>query len=130
MKLINGGPYSDVLSFVRFLDLRTLADFESGHIFGAYSSPLPGLVAQTKSPFDFDVPQILIGQSNKTKELLEDPAIAQWIFSAKTPVVVVDYNGDTSRLLVAALRARGIEAYSFRDGMPGIVSYLASQPAN
>lgn len=118
-------PYHS--SSVRFVDLRSHNDFESCHVTGAYSSPLPSLAAETNSPFDFGDIQTLLDQSKELNAMLEHPEISQWFFTIKSPLVVLDYNGDTSRVMTANLRARGVEAYSFRDGISGLMKYLASQ---
>ncbi|KAI9044050.1 tryptophan synthase beta subunit-like PLP-dependent enzyme [Aspergillus affinis] len=109
---------------VRFLDLRARDDFESVHVKGAFSAPLPGLTADTITPFNFDEINTLVEQSKELESLLEDPYVSEWIFKEGPPVVVVDYNGDTSRILVASLRAKGVEAYTFIDGVPGLQKYL------
>ncbi|PLB55683.1 tryptophan synthase beta subunit-like PLP-dependent enzyme [Aspergillus steynii IBT 23096] len=111
---------------VRFLDLRSQADFESGHVKGAFNAHLPGLSADTITPFNFDEINTLVEQSKRLEELLQEQAISDWISNDGPPIVVVDYNGDTSRILVAALRAKGVEAYTFIDGVPGLQKYLDS----
>ncbi|KAH8427544.1 uncharacterized protein LDX57_005257 [Aspergillus melleus] len=93
---------------------------------GAFSAPLPGLTADTITPFNFDEINKLVEQYKGLESLLEDQQISEWIFKEGPPVVVVDYNGDTSRILVASLRAKGVEAYTFIDGVPGLQKYLDS----
>ena len=121
------GPDSYPSCSVRFMDLRSHIDFESCHVTSAYSSPLPKLTAETKSPFDFGDPDALTNQWNELQLMLADPAVSQWLFTVKTPLILLCYNGNTSRIMTAILRARGLEAYSFMDGMPGIIKYLNSQ---
>ena len=111
---------------VRFVDLRSRIDHESCHVTGAYSSPLPNLAAVTKSPFDFGDTGALLDQCKELNVMLAHPGFSQWLFTTQSPLVVICYNGDTSRIMTAILRARGVEAYSFMDGMPGIIKYLAS----
>ncbi|RYO74050.1 hypothetical protein DL764_010995 [Monosporascus ibericus] len=111
---------------VRFLDLRSPADFESSHVAGAHNYPLPGLGADTLSPFNFDEINTLVNQCHQLNAIIEKPDLSEWISAAKVPLVVIDYNGDTSRILVAALRARGVETYSFIDGMSGLEKYISS----
>ncbi|KAL8767045.1 MAG: hypothetical protein Q9209_006339 [Squamulea sp. 1 TL-2023] len=112
---------------VCFIDLRSRIDFESCHVKGAYSCPLPNLAAETKSPFNFDRTDTLLDQWKELNLMLANPGASQWLFTVKTPLIVLCYNGDTSRMMAAILRARGVEVYSFKDGMPGIVMYLTSQ---
>lgn len=111
---------------VRFLDLRTSADFGAGHVKGAFNAHLPGLTAETITPFNFDEINTLVEQSKGLERLLEDENVSDWVFKEGPPLVVVDYNGDTSRILVASLRAKGVEAYTFIDGVPGLLKYLQS----
>jgi len=122
-----GSLDSTHLPSVNFLDLRSRPDFELSHVTGAYSSPLPNLAAKTKSPFDFEDVEALIDQWKELNLLIESPAASQWLSTIKHPLVVICYNGDTSRLLTAILRARGVEAYSFSNGMPGLLKYLDDQ---
>lgn len=124
----NGHLDSHHSSSVRWVDLRSSIDFETCHVTVAHSSPLPNLTAETKSSFDFGDIQTLLDQSKELKSMIESPAFSQWLLTAKSPLVVLDYNGDASRVMTAMLRARGIEAHSFRDGMSGLTKYLASQP--
>lgn len=123
---INGVNGTFEAAAVRFLDLRSPVDFQASHITGAHNSPLSGLSAETLSPFNFDEIQTLTDQCAQLDAMMESPVMSEWIFGSKVPLVVIDYNGDTSRILVAALRSRGLEAYSFIDGMSGLEKYLAS----
>ncbi|KAK2821762.1 hypothetical protein FQN49_007698 [Arthroderma sp. PD_2] len=117
------------LRTIRFIDLRSRVDFESCHVIGAYSSPLPNSEAESKSPFDFGDIDTLIDQCKELDAMIENPEVSEWLFTTKSSLVVLCYNGDTSRVMTTILRARGVEAYSFIDGMPGLVKYLASQRA-
>lgn len=92
---------------------------------GASNLPLPDLTVESKSPFDFGDIEILISQSNKIQALIERPDVSAQLLSNKSPLVVLDYDGNTSRVMTAMLRARGVEAYSFYDGMPGLMKHLS-----
>lgn len=121
---VNGANGTHDAPDVRFLDLRSPADFEVSHVSGAFNYPLQGLSSDTLSPFNFDEINTLVDQSTRLNAMIEEPDLTKWINEVKTPLVVIDYNGDTSRVLVAALRARDVEAYSFIDGMSGLEKYL------
>ncbi|KAG8525193.1 uncharacterized protein KY384_008837 [Bacidia gigantensis] len=121
-------PDSDHFSrAVRFVDLRCPNDFKSCHVTGAYSCPLPNSMAETPTPFDFGDTKVLLDQWKELNVMLRNQEASQWLSDKESPLVVIDYNGDTSRILTAILRAQGVEAYSFRDGMPGVLKYLNSE---
>ncbi|KAI0387362.1 tryptophan synthase beta subunit-like PLP-dependent enzyme [Hypomontagnella monticulosa] len=123
-ELTNGDSVSAVPSSIRFVDLRSRVDFDLCHVKSAYNFPMSGLTAETKSPFDFGDINALIEQSKGVDSLLKSPELSKWLSGATSPLVVLCYNGETSRLMTAALRAQGVEAYSFKGGMPGLAKYL------
>ncbi|KAL6355522.1 hypothetical protein LRP88_11117 [Fusarium phalaenopsidis] len=129
---VNGvnGPNDTSLSSssaIRCIDLRSPEDFEESHVQGAFTSPLDGLTPKSTSVFEFGEPQILIDQSKKLKAKIEDAGVSKWLSAATNPLLVLDYDGNTSRVMAAALRARGFEAYSFKDGMSGLAKWLRSK---
>ncbi|KAL8852334.1 MAG: hypothetical protein Q9221_002830 [Calogaya cf. arnoldii] len=124
---LNSGPATDIPTPIRIrvLDIRSRSDFESRHITTAYNTPLPKLCAETASPFNFNDTATLVEQCEGLGLMLTASSdTAPWLLKAEEPLVVVCYNGDTSRIMAAILRARGVEAYSFRDGMDGVVRFL------
>ena len=46
------------------------------------------------------------------------------IIGLRGPLVLLCYNGDTSRIATAILRSKEIEAYSFMHGMDGLKDFL------
>lgn len=126
---VNGTGLSS-FSAIRCIDLRSPEDFEDCHVQGSFSSPLDGLTLKSTSAFEFGEPEILIDQSKKLKAKIEDSGVSKWLSAAANPLLVLDYDGNTSRVMAAALRARGFEAYSFKGGMSGLAKWLSSkQPA-
>ncbi|KAL8673108.1 MAG: hypothetical protein Q9168_002463 [Polycauliona sp. 1 TL-2023] len=126
---LSSGPAAaaspDACSSIRILDLRSRRDFESCHVTTAYNASLPKLTAETVSPFNFDDTTTLVEQCQELDlMLIASPDVSPWLLkgkeSAAAVVVVVCYNGECSRIMAAILRSRGIEGYSFREGMNGI----------
>lgn len=129
---VNGvnGPNGTGLSSssaIRCIDLRSPEDFEECHVQGAFTSPLDGLTPTSTSVFEFGEPQVLIDQWKRLKAKIEDAGVSKWLSAATNPLLVLDYDGNTSRVMAAALRARGFEAYSFKDGMSGLAKWLNSK---
>lgn len=102
------------------LDLRTSTDFDIWHLPGAINMPLHSISADSPSPFAD--PKLLeeqwleltsrFGDDNTNKSLY--PSFS----SLRQQVVVVAcYKGDTSFVATSILRAKNVEAYSFKDGM-------------
>lgn len=121
----NGNAHLATGAPLRYLDLRTTVDFDACHTEEAYNIPVPGLTANSISAFDFGQPQVLVDRCKAlTSTVLDDGPLIAWLSTSAAPLLVLDYDGNTSRIVVAALRARGVEAYSFRDGFTGLVRYL------
>lgn len=105
-------------SIAKVLDLRSPEDFEHGHISGAISTPLANLTATTPNPYDDG--KLLQSQWKDLKDKFSGDDFER---VGSRPVVVVCYNGETSRLASALLRGQGYEAYSIAGG----VSRLGSE---
>lgn len=99
-------------SIAKVLDLRSTEDFEHGHISGAISNPLANLTAMSPSPYEDGKTLQRQWKDLKTKFSGEEFDRVD-----KRPVLVVCYNGETSRLASALLRGQGIEAYSIAGGV-------------
>lgn len=112
---------------IRVIDLRSADDFHNHHITSAYSCPAPHLTVDTKTPFDFGDPNALVNQWKDLNTMLENSELFSKFFGADGPALILCYNGETSRLLTAMVRGRGVEAYSFRGGVSGLMEYLDSQ---
>ncbi|KAB8297993.1 hypothetical protein EYC80_001766 [Monilinia laxa] len=110
---------------IRILDLRSSIDFDTYHIKGAHNSPLPNLTPETRSPLNFDEIKTLVDQWKELNSMIGGSEIMEWI-CVDSPLLILCYDGDTSRVMTAILRAKGVEAYSFRDGIDGLASYLES----
>lgn len=110
---------------IRILDLRSSEDFNTYHIKSARNSPLPNLTVETRSPLNFDEVDTLIDQWKELSSMIGKSETMEWI-CMESPLLILCYNGDTSRVMTAILRVKGVEAYSFRDGIDGLVSYLES----
>lgn len=114
------GIPSQCLPSWQLIDLRTSTDFNSGHLPGALNWPLQSLSADTKSPF-FDS-QILEAQWKELESLFQpnDAHSEDRVKGLEHPersVMLVCYDGDTSRVATSVLRARNIQASSIRGGM-------------
>lgn len=112
---------SDIL----FFDLRSAPDFIEHHIAGAVNSPLEGLSKHNASPFDFDDTSELRRQWSILQTKLADEEIAH--LGKSTAVIVLDYNGDTSRVATAIMRSKGQSAFSFLHGMPGVLLFFSKR---
>lgn len=103
---------------VTVIDLRSSQDFGKEHVPGAISSPLANLTAATPNPSD-DV-ETLEQQWKDLKAKCDGKELMDICNAAKDPCLVLCYNGETSRIATALLRARGVEAYSAMGGMMAI----------
>lgn len=108
------------MSNVTVIDLRSSQDFNNGHLPGANNIPLATLTAETPSPFeDVNVLQtqwkILRAMCDENGELGH---LSSTTISGSN--VLLCYNGETSRLATAVMRARGIRAYSGKGGVNAI----------
>lgn len=106
-------PFSS--SSITVVDLRSSKDFADSHIRGAFNTPLANLTATTPSPFDHV--NVLQNQWKDLKTKYTDEELNQIL---KGSCLVICYNGETSRLATAVMRAQGTQAYSVRGGMPKV----------
>lgn len=118
-RCISSRSDSDIL----FFDLRSAPDFIEYHVAGAVNSPLQGLSKHNTSPFDFDDTSELKRQWSILQTKLADEESAH--LEESTAVIVLDYNGDTSRVATAIMRSKGQSAFSFLHGMPGVQLFLS-----
>lgn len=100
------------------IDLRSPSDFATGHIPTAINTPLANITAGTPSPFD-DV-DTLQTQWTDLKAQCANGELSRALQATSGPSVVLCFNGETSRLATAVMRATGVEAYSVRRGMAAI----------
>ena len=100
---------------VTVIDLRSSQDFDDEHISGAISTPLANLTAATPAPSD-DV-DTLQQQWKDLKAKCKGEEFKDILKAASSPCLVLCYNGETSRIATAVLRAQGVEAYSVLGGI-------------
>ncbi|KJX94738.1 cysteine synthase b like protein [Zymoseptoria brevis] len=105
---------------LRIIDLRSSAHFELCHVRNALNLPVR---QATESPFDFGDPKVLRTQCEHLASIMKDSATLRFLNESVRPLLILDYNGNTSRILAARLRAQGIEAYTMFDGMPGFLRF-------
>ena len=105
------------------VDLRTNEDFEAWRLPLSTNLPLKTLTSDTCNPFTdastlerqwLELDSLFQGDMNEF--LLEDK---QSIVGRQ--VLVVCYDGDTSRVATSILRAKNIEAFSMRGGIRGML---------
>ena len=105
---------------VTVIDMRSSEDFNNGHLLGANNITLAMLTAETPSPFE-DV-EVIQTQWKILKAMCDENGELGHISSTTTSgsFVMLCYNGETSRLATAVMRAQGVRAYSVRGGMTAI----------
>jgi len=65
-------------------------------------------------------------QWKNLKSIFDQTHIPHRLDAVAGPKVVICYDGETSRLATAVMRARGIEAFSIRGGMPALLELCSS----
>jgi rhodanese-related sulfurtransferase len=95
-------------------DLRSDSDFKAGHLPGAINLPLSSLIKGAPSPFDD--PGILEAQWKEIATEFSTKCPLMEFAKARTSVIILCYQGDTSKVATSVLRARNIEACSIKDG--------------
>lgn len=108
------------LSNTVILDLRRAEDFEAEHILGARSSPLKNLTSKTGDIFD-DPQALHVYWTNLILKFSDEAETIGWIAS---PLLVLCYDGEVSRLATSLLRAQGHEAYSVLGGFPAFLGKI------
>lgn len=101
---------------VRIIDIRAPTDFAQKTIAGAQNVPFDSVKAGIASPFD-DV-GVLEAQWREMKELVGPETSGYELIKGVAPVLVVCYDGESSRVFTSILRASGVEAYSSKGGFP------------
>lgn len=135
------GPFSGVVkpearprASTFLLDLRTVHDFREWHLPSAVNLPLETLKSHTCSPFKDST--TLERQWLEMESLFNDAlavcAPAGKLSLRNHQVMVVCYDGDTSRVATSILRAKKIDACSMRGGLremllrwPNILDFYA-----
>ncbi|GKT54172.1 cysteine synthase K/M:Cysteine synthase B [Colletotrichum tofieldiae] len=118
------GEASSLEGFVQqslvVLDLRSARDFLRRHIKGAHQMSLDTLCPGAAAGVDlFGDADAVYKVWTNLQILLGEPRTADVLGNVKrhgTPVLVLCYNGEVSRLATSLLRANGVEALSVRGG--------------
>ncbi|KAL8746864.1 MAG: hypothetical protein Q9190_001188 [Brigantiaea leucoxantha] len=109
---------------IMILDLRSAEDYSSYHIPHSVSTPLQNLTAATPPPLaDLQKTGVLIEQWAALKSKFDDhdTMLEDGIAVKRNrPITALCYNGQTSKIASAILRARGLEAYSVKDGIQAL----------
>lgn len=109
--------YNEPLPLV--LDLRSAESFGQGHVHGSYNCPLQGLSHDLGGGDLFGDARALHWASMSVKEWLQTTPLCSLVDTAehqRQKVFILCYNGDISRLAVASLRKRGLDAFSVAGG--------------
>ncbi|KAJ5714407.1 cysteine synthase-like protein B [Penicillium malachiteum] len=105
----------------KILDLRRSEDFSRSHISGSLSKAISSLEPDTESPFD-SVP-VLEAQFKSLVKLTSELR-SNGHFCKHDTVLVLCYDGETSRLSCSILRQEGIKAFSVRGGFQTLANQL------
>jgi cysteine synthase/rhodanese-related sulfurtransferase len=117
-----GGCFWKPLPDVIIIDLRRPQDFAEGHLPDAVNKPLNTLNRGTTTPFSD--PKVLEQQWTELDNLVRegkllDVSVDLAVLQASS-VLVVCYDGDTSRMATSVLRAKQVDASSIRGGMKAL----------
>jgi len=113
-------PASTYLSSdATLIDLRSPQEFDKMHISHSKNLPLPELSVADSYLFD-DIPR-LHSQWKNMKTMFGGETLPDLLNPISKPKIVVCFDGETSRLATAVMRARGVEAFSIRGGIPAVV---------
>jgi rhodanese-related sulfurtransferase len=103
----------------RVLDLRQPVDFQAWHLPESINLPLSSVRLHTGSPFSD--PAVLEAQWVELEQIFGDERLISDLGSHH--VLVVCYDGDTSRVATSVLRAKGLDADSVRGGHHALRMY-------
>lgn len=107
------------------IDLRHAEDYDVIRLQGSCSMPLEHLHKETVSPFDFDDNSELRRQWVSLNALFCRESVSSMLVSHGTsPVIILDYDGDTARMATAILRAKNHNVYSVMGGMSKLAHRL------
>lgn len=112
-------PEADMI----LLDFRKSEDFGAWRLRNSINLPLETLSSDTCSPFEDS--STLEKQWLELDSLFRDDSARNPLkndkLTANQQVLVVCYDGDTSRMATSVLRAKNVEAFSVRDGVRGML---------
>lgn len=111
---------------VDVLDLRKATDFARWRLPGSVNLPLESLNSTKQSPFSDSA--ILESQWRELESIFsgksENDTAPSAARSKGRCVLLLCYDGDTSRVGTSILRAKGVEAVSLRGGMHALQDFL------
>jgi rhodanese-related sulfurtransferase len=99
----------------KILDLRSAEDFDAAHVPNSISSPLAEMTKDSGSPFD----SVAVLEQQWTalkKKFAEETFSSLFAEVSSDGLLLICYNGETSRLATAILRSQGVVASSVRGG--------------
>jgi rhodanese-related sulfurtransferase len=96
------------------VDFRPSTEFNSNHIRGSRSIPLPS----TKRDFYADASAV----EKRWRELTEAFEHEAWVYKGEGPVLALCGDGDTGRMATSILRARGREAFCVEGGFEALAA--------
>ena len=102
------------------VDLRQSIDFQKDHVTGSINSPLNTLTPMTKDIFGD--PNAIYTHWGNLKTNFD--AEGERLGPKGSVILVLCYDGETSRLATSILRARNYTAFSVMAGFPALRSYL------
>jgi rhodanese-related sulfurtransferase len=118
-------PYcnSSRTSKITLLDLRQKRDFDKEHMCGSLGSPLKQLSERTGDIFS-DANALRMHWTNLKAKFVDEGSM---LSSKAAPLIVLCYDGETSRLAVSILRAQGYSAFSVLGGYAGLADCVKAK---
>lgn len=110
-------------SKITILDLRQKHDFEKEHMSGSMSSPLKQLTERTGDIYS-DSNALHMHWKNLKAKFIDD---CVRLGSKTSSLLVLCYDGETSRLAVSILRAQGYSAFSVFGGYRALVDCVKAR---
>jgi rhodanese-related sulfurtransferase len=104
------------------LDLRQPADFGAWHLPDAVNVPMNSLQKGMPSPFSDST--ILERQWRELEDMFQNQVGNELVELKEKQVLIVCYDGDTSRVATSVARAKGIEADSVGGGVGRLLERL------
>lgn len=116
--IVHGSDISTKIQLLQpyalIFDLRSDSDFKAGHLLGAINLPLSSM--KREAPSSIDDSSILEAQWKEIAAEFSVKCPLMALAEARTNVIVLCYQGDTSKVASSVLRAKNIEAYSVKGG--------------
>lgn len=108
------------------IDLRQRADFEEFSLPGSVNLPF----ANSSSPSPFSDPAVLEALWSKLDNYFSTPPDDLGLLLQGKRIMVLCYDGDSSRVATSVLRAKGYEADSVRGGFQAVKDIRAREAVN